>query len=892
MVRNKNDNDYPKVDLHEQHKAIVSYLRYKFKQFIENQNLDFDSKGNRPPFFKEKAKKTLFKFFEVVCDSFGRSYKELNYEKKLGNPAETSRNVKRLNFFLWEFSNDNDIDSEHPIQLFSYHEESSKVYQVNFHFACARVGVADRNRKYSTDNITLEEALRCDKVSISSEPQIKRLKYLRDMRDVLKWNDETEPARWFRKSGPIAADFKAGYVYEQKKLLEKLNELVFNNNISILEGNGGVGKSVLVRNFAYNLINKDETKLIYHYSFKTDAQIVDFHDFLSILNSLTGIVIIEDMHLATPDMQHIVDRFDENDFCRILLTARPSFKETIIGHFPNKLENLAELKLTSSKTANEIIDFYIKNKPEPKISWTKDIIKAILEVSEGNLWLLSYALKGCSGQGSPISWIRDGVVQDLRDLENHGTYKCNSEILLALSPLYMNEVLTDQTFLIKELGYDRKEIDRLVSLGEIIKHKTDRGIFYGLPHSSSALAYWQFGDEYRTCLKYSDYEEFVYQYVISGASNSLDYISNTENVKLLDRLAIERRALDVIQKLKDPGCIIGFFTSIITKRFKINEYYTSKQFVQGYADILFQKRYLYEFAILLQDYPLWAGDIWGHIDSKIFSKYLFSNITFGLPLLGSIFKANKDMQSTICELLKDISFNFNLTSYLSTICVSLGALYEIDAIAVEKELDKLDIDELAEVVQQNQVSDVILPQWLQEYDKYFYEIRDKEYVFRTNYSVELLLIFLRTYTFKNKRVKKLLSKLDISILKRLAKNCPAIAKMEFLLLMCKIDTSNASQFKDIIASNIKRYSDNFMFIRDIKEAYFDDQIFETDAMVGQKLYKYIYKKIGIDKYINKILGTASKELYNKCYKFLLSVDPDNKQGWKRFFDNTNQHILP
>lgn len=159
MTAHRKNDCHCEIELEEQHKAIVTYLRDKFGQFIEGQSQDCDPKGNRLPFFKERAKKSLIKFFEVICDSFGRSYKELNYDKKLGNPAETSRNVKRLNLFLREFSLDSNIDPDHPLQLFSYHKGSDKVYQVNFHFACARIEPASKHRTYSTDNIKLSEAL-------------------------------------------------------------------------------------------------------------------------------------------------------------------------------------------------------------------------------------------------------------------------------------------------------------------------------------------------------------------------------------------------------------------------------------------------------------------------------------------------------------------------------------------------------------------------------------------------------------------------------------------------------------------------------------------------------------------------------------------------------------
>jgi len=157
------------LDLQQQHKEIVTYLRSRFRQFIKAQSQDFDSRSNRCPTFKDNSKAALIKFFETVCDSFGRSYRALQDAKKLKDPAETTRNVKRLNLFLAEFCLEYGIDQEHPIQLFTQHQGPDKIHQVHLHFACARTGFDNRNISYSTDNITLKQAIENGKNQLAAK---------------------------------------------------------------------------------------------------------------------------------------------------------------------------------------------------------------------------------------------------------------------------------------------------------------------------------------------------------------------------------------------------------------------------------------------------------------------------------------------------------------------------------------------------------------------------------------------------------------------------------------------------------------------------------------------------------------------------------------------------
>ncbi|GAI77941.1 unnamed protein product, partial [marine sediment metagenome] len=140
-----------------------------------------------------------------------------------------------------------------------------------------------------------------------------------------------------------------------------------------------------------------------------------------------------------------------------------------------------------------------------------------------------------------------------RDLEDIEKLECKPQILVALSALYMDETLTARGFLIDNLDFTDEQINRLVELGEIIKHRINGNVYYGLPHSSLASAYWEHGCDYRN-LPNKDRESFVYRYAISDVSNGLSTILNTgkeKRVVLLCTAAIEGRLLEIVKKESD-----------------------------------------------------------------------------------------------------------------------------------------------------------------------------------------------------------------------------------------------------------------------------------------------------------------------------------------------------
>ena len=181
--------------------------------------------------------------------------------------------------------------------------------------------------------------------------------------------------------------------------------------------------------------------------------------------------------------------------------------------------------------ADKLIDVFC-NDPETPPS-VRDRRDDIIEVSKNDFWRLAFALKQCAKtheQGDPQSWIKDQVLDHLQNLES-----CRDEydaqypgILVAISPLYTNETLTEESFL-KKLGFAKDALNGLIERAEITRQTdSDNNTYYGLPHSSRAAAYWEHGKRYIENPKLRDYKEFIYDYAVSNTSNGLDAIGWTE----------------------------------------------------------------------------------------------------------------------------------------------------------------------------------------------------------------------------------------------------------------------------------------------------------------------------------------------------------------------------
>lgn len=361
-------------------------------------------------------------------------------------------------------------------------------------------------------------------------------------------NEEAE--EWFRKRGPITVDFQKNRVYRNKQYLESHRKLILDHHFVMLEGIAATGKSVLVRTLGYDFL---QDGMPVHY-FKCGEMDFRATELAEEINNASGVVIVEDIHLAPREANAVYGRLRQDRFRHVVFTARSSFREALpqdveLIHAPTK-------KLESFLYADELISFFLRRH---ELQCSDEHRSALKRISEKSLWLLAYALKGydrVKGAGDPQEWIGEEVKKDLNDLR-----KINTEypkILVALSPLYMNEVLTAKEFLIASNGFLRfaeQHLQQLEIRGEITRVDMHGHTFYGLPHSALASLYWKWGSTYRNDMHLPDYEEFIYKYAASDTPNGLKAMMRTER-GVCDRLMARfHAALDIVGIVARERCM-------------------------------------------------------------------------------------------------------------------------------------------------------------------------------------------------------------------------------------------------------------------------------------------------------------------------------------------------
>jgi len=226
--------------LRDQHDAIIQYLESIFPEYIQNQEQDFDEKGKKLPIFTERSKSQIKHYFNAICtDAFGKSFKKLREDGELkGDPSEISKTVKRLNYFLKTFCQNQDIHSEYPIQVYSFHLLSTRKKKRCIHFACAKAETFGKGQSYSYDNISLDRALNSQKGDSSK----KDIYIKEDLGNV--------PIIKLLHAVPPDPKFVGRH-----NEIEYLNAVWCSNKINLISivAWGGFGKSLLVRQWLEEL---------------------------------------------------------------------------------------------------------------------------------------------------------------------------------------------------------------------------------------------------------------------------------------------------------------------------------------------------------------------------------------------------------------------------------------------------------------------------------------------------------------------------------------------------------------------------------------------------------------------------------------------------------------
>jgi len=408
--------------------------------------------------------------------------------------------------------------------------------------------------------------------------------YLQSIGDVLKIDDPKGSAQWFRKTGPTAADFGAGMVYRPVNARNELKDKLVNNPACVLEGDAATGKTVLLRDLMLELRDEIGDHIYYFSCHQPDG--FDTSVLVAQIKSLEGIVVVEDIHLCPQKAQQIHSllyswlRTGQSN--HLLFVGRSSFREGENARLAQKVSDLPVLLLIPSSDAGAIIQQYIEYQSvhTPNLMWPESVIRSIKARSGQNYWLLAYALDGyvkARGEGEPTSWIQTGVGEDLRDLTNcRDQYAAQyPEILVALSPLYKKEVMTAKEYLTDRFEFQPEALNALVTRGEVTREIASNGdVFYGLPHSSLADAYWEHGKEYAVRDMRHDDADRLYEYATFTVSNPLravftgdeaviqSCLSRIHNGSRLPEVIARESSLDAIADLAQcVGCSSGGLAS-------------------------------------------------------------------------------------------------------------------------------------------------------------------------------------------------------------------------------------------------------------------------------------------------------------------------------------------
>jgi len=330
----------------------------------------------------------------------------------------------------------------------------------------------------------------------------------------------TDPPEWFRRSGPLAVDFEAGVVYRDNRALAALKDMVAANHFCLLQGEAATGKTVLVRQLAYELEEQEGTKV---YWFDCDRQrSFDRQRLVDEINMTHGVYILENVHLKTSEFQRVYFSVVSDPQRHVLFTARPSFRQTETA-YDWLLSELPCAELGTTDGVGGLLEHFVCH--YPGIHDRKRLRRLLISRSKGNLWRLCLMLQGCvclEGDGEPKDRLEKGVHSWLDELwKLDPTFPA---IVFALSPLYRHEVLTQRKYLERNLGFELDKINELAVRGEVTRQKGRDDFLYGLPHSALAEVCWQYGSAYRAESQSARYEDFICDYATSGVSNGLEAI--------------------------------------------------------------------------------------------------------------------------------------------------------------------------------------------------------------------------------------------------------------------------------------------------------------------------------------------------------------------------------
>lgn len=164
--------------------------------------------------------------------------------------------ARGLNGYLGEFSQGVDCLKANGI-IIKIPIGSRGGYRVGYYLACFNTNTREYLDAPSTVSI-LRTAAQNQRRSDLQCPTVGQLWTAQDLLEI----DRPRPAEWFRKKGPIAADFVDKRVH-RRTVIDNLRKQILANPVFMLQGEAATGKTVIVRSLLYELYNEGWRNLYY-----------------------------------------------------------------------------------------------------------------------------------------------------------------------------------------------------------------------------------------------------------------------------------------------------------------------------------------------------------------------------------------------------------------------------------------------------------------------------------------------------------------------------------------------------------------------------------------------------------------------------------------------------
>lgn len=325
----------------------------------------------------------------------------------------------------------------------------------------------------------------------TGRPSCLKTYYLQPATSLLETDNREE--HFFRITGPLWIDFEKKLVVERKELTNFLKKLD-RQRCQLLIGNAASGKTTLLRNIAYRLINDVKNDV-----FWLNAEKICIYPIRDIFNEIVGMdkegvcIIIDDIHKCPTHCTDLISLIKANTTnLKLVLSTRPSYKYIYHRHDKNIIVNMEDSKQTCTFVKAEdiiinIVTNYIKKRG---ITISKPTLNRLRELCGNDLWILMYLIKSMEIDDSGhvtnvnINYVYENIKDDFIN-SNDIISPHFSDIVIAVASFSQYEIPVFEYFLTDRLKFDTNSLSNLVQIGAILKDMRS----YSLPHSSLARLY-------------------------------------------------------------------------------------------------------------------------------------------------------------------------------------------------------------------------------------------------------------------------------------------------------------------------------------------------------------------------------------------------------------------